>query len=80
MGPVPALCPAHVARFGDQFKSLVPASDLPTSTRLAVPLNVDAWLTQKKQEMAEALKTWGRAARKGLLPHASIEAGALKKN
>ena len=48
---------AHSERFGDQSKSLVPASALPTNTRLAVPLNVDAWLTQKKQEMAETLKT-----------------------
>lgn len=69
---------AHAERFGDQSKSLVPASALPASTKLAVPLDVDAWLTQKKQEVAEALKMLSRAASKGLLPHASIEAGALK--
>ncbi|NRB03469.1 MAG: hypothetical protein HRU30_09410 [Rhodobacteraceae bacterium] len=69
---------AHSERFGDRSKSLVPASALSTSTRLAVPLNVHEWLAQKKQGMATALKMLSRAASNGLLPHASIEAGALK--
>lgn len=69
---------AHSERFGDQSKSLVSASALSDSTKLTVPLNVDEWLAQKKQEMATALKMLSHAASKGLLPHASIEAGALK--
>jgi len=69
---------AHSERFADLSKSLVLASALPTSSKLAVPVDVNVWLAQKKQEMALAMKTLGRAASKGLLPHASIEAGALK--
>ena len=55
----------HSERFGNQSKALVPAS---TSTRLAVPLNADEWVTQKKQEIARALKMLSHAARKVFSP------------
>ena len=69
---------AHSERFGDQSKALVPASAVSNSTELTVPRDVDEWLADKRQEMTAALRTLSRAASKGLLPHASIETGALK--
>lgn len=49
-----------------------------SSSRLAVPQDVDVWLAQKKEDVATALKTLSRTAKNGLLPYASIKAGALK--
>ncbi|MEM9046809.1 MAG: Tn3 family transposase [Pseudomonadota bacterium] len=65
-------------RFADLTKSLVPGSTVLTSSRLAVPHDVHDWLEEKKHDMAVAMKGLGQTARKGLLPHASIEAGSLK--
>ncbi len=50
-------------RFADLTTSLAPASTLPASKRLAVPLNVEEWIARKKQEMTIAMKVLGRAAR-----------------
>ena len=70
----------HSEKHTDFATALVPVSALSLSSRLAVPQDVDVWLTQKKEEMATALKVLSRAAKNGLLPHASIDAGALKIN
>jgi TnpA family transposase len=68
----------HSEKYTDLANTLVPVSALSMSARLTVSQDVDVWLTQKKEEMATALKALGRAAKQGLLPHASVEAGELK--
>ena len=68
----------HSEKYMDLANTLVPVSALSMSTRLTVPQDVDVWLTQKKEEMTTVLKALSRAAKHGLLPHASIEAGELK--
>ncbi len=68
----------HSEKYTDLANNLVPVSALSMSARLAVPQDVDVWLSQKKEEMATTLKSLSRTAKNGLLPHANIEAGALK--
>ena len=68
----------HSEKYTDLTNALVPAPTLPLSNRLAVPQDVDVWLAQKKEQMATALKALSRAAKSGLLPHASIDVGELK--
>jgi TnpA family transposase len=68
----------HSEKYTDLANALVPVSALSLSSRLALPQDVDVWLTQKKEDMATALKALSRAAKNGLLPHASIDAGTLK--
>lgn len=68
----------HSEKYTDLANTLVPVSALSMSARLTVPQDVDVWLIQKKGEMATALKALSRAAKHGLLLHASIEAEELK--
>ncbi|WP_245455668.1 hypothetical protein [Neorhizobium lilium] len=48
------------------------------NTRLAVPLDPQVWLTDRKARLADALKRLARATRDGTIPRGSIEDGTLR--
>lgn len=51
-----------------------------TSTRLTVPLDVHAWLADRRAQIDTNLKNLAKQARQGTLPHAQIENGTLSIN
>ncbi|MEN5315381.1 Tn3 family transposase [Pseudomonas koreensis] len=68
----------HSRRYGDLKQVLVPMSTAQTNARLAVPLDAQIWLTDRKARLADGLKRLARAARNGTIPHGSIEDGTLR--
>lgn len=68
----------HSRQFADFKQSLVPASSVATMPGLAVPLNADAWLADRQQQMQRALSDLDKTIRSGDLPYALIENGELK--
>lgn len=46
--------------------------------RLAVPLDPEAWLADRKARMTDGLKRLAKVARAGAIPGGSIENGILK--
>jgi len=65
-------------RYGDLKQVLVPIETAQTIIRLAVPLDPQIWLADRKASLADALKRLSRAARDGTIPHGSIEDGTLR--
>ena len=68
----------HSRRYGDLKQVLVPMNTAQESARLAVPIDPQGWLTDRKERLADALKRLARAARNGTIPHGSIEDGTLR--
>lgn len=69
---------AHSRRYGDLKQVLVPMIAAQENARLAVPLDPQDWLADRKSRLADALKRLARAARNGTIPHGSIEDGTLR--
>ena len=65
-------------RYGDLKQALVPAEAVKDIPRLAVPLDPEAWLADRKARMTDGLKRLAKAARAGAIPGGSIENGILK--
>ncbi|GHG98058.1 Tn3 family transposase [Pseudodonghicola xiamenensis] len=65
-------------RYGDLKQALVPAEAVKDAPRLAVPLDPEAWLADRKARMTEGLARLAKAARAGAIPGGSIENGVLK--
>lgn len=53
----------HSRRYGNLKQVLVPMIAAQASTRLTVPLDPQAWLTDRKARLADGLKRLARAAR-----------------
>ncbi|WP_117196761.1 MULTISPECIES: Tn3 family transposase [Pseudomonas syringae group] len=68
----------HSRRYGDLKQVLVPLVTAQSNTRLAVPLDPQRWLTDRKARLADGLKRLARAARDGTIPHGSIDDGTLR--
>ena len=68
----------HSRRYGDLKQALVPAEAVKDIPRLAVPLDPEAWLADRKARMADGLARLAKAARAGAIPGGSIENGILK--
>jgi hypothetical protein len=69
---------AHSRRYGDLKQALVPAEAVKDIPRLAVPLDPEAWLVDRKARMTDGLARLAKAARAGAIPGGSIENGILK--
>ncbi|MAZ23153.1 Tn3 family transposase [Roseovarius sp.] len=65
-------------RYGDLKQALVPAEAVKDTPRLAVPLDPEVWLADRKARMTDGLARLARAARAGAIPGGSIENGILK--
>jgi TnpA family transposase len=65
-------------RYGDLKQALVPAEAVKDIPRLAVPLDPEAWLADRKARMTDGLQRLAKAARAGAIPGGSIENGILK--
>lgn len=65
-------------RYGDLKQALVPAEAVKDTARLAVPLDPETWLVDRKARMTDGLKRLAKAARAGAIPGGSIEDGILK--
>ena len=65
-------------RYSDLKQALVPAEAVKDIPRLAVPLDPEAWLADRKARMTDGLKRLAKAARAGAIPGGSIESGILK--
>jgi hypothetical protein len=68
----------HSRRYSDLKQALVPAEAVKDMPRLAVPLDPEAWLADRKARMTEGLTRLAKAARDGAIPGGSIENGILK--
>ena len=68
---------AHSHQYADLKNTLVPAKAITSCTRLSVPLDVQAWLSDRKTQIAANLRGLAKQARRGTLPHAQIEHGIL---
>jgi TnpA family transposase len=69
---------SHSLRYSDLKQALVPAEAVKDISRLAVPLDPEAWLAERKARMADGLVRLAKAARAGAIPGGSIENGILK--
>lgn len=65
-------------RYGDLKQALVPVAAVKDVPRLAVPLDPEAWLADRKARMADGLARLAKAACAGAIPGGSIENGILK--
>ncbi|MDE4134770.1 Tn3 family transposase [Phaeobacter sp. QD34_3] len=68
----------HSRRYSDLKLALVPAEAVKDMPRLAVPLDPEAWLADRKARMTDGLARLAKAARAGAIPGGSIENGILK--
>lgn len=68
----------HSRRYSDLKQALVPAEAVKDIPRLAVPLDPEAWLADRKARMIDGLARLAKAARAGAIPGGSIENGILK--
>lgn len=68
---------AHSRRYADLKQALVPMAAAQATARLAVPLEPDTWLADRKARMEDGLKRLAKAARTGTIPLGSIEDGVL---
>ncbi|MDK9477047.1 hypothetical protein QNH91_26235, partial [Klebsiella pneumoniae] len=69
---------AHSRRYGDLKQVLVPMIAAQENAKLALPSNPQDWLADRTARLTIALKRLARAARKGTIPHGSIEDGTLR--
>ncbi|CTQ34867.1 Tn3 family transposase [Jannaschia rubra] len=69
---------ANSRRYGDMKHVLVPAQAAEESPRLAVPLDPEDWLSDRRARMDLGLERLSRAARSGAIPGGSIENGVLQ--
>ncbi|MGR3718704.1 MAG: Tn3 family transposase, partial [Paracoccus sp. (in: a-proteobacteria)] len=69
---------AHSRRYGDLKDALVPVEAARDTPRLAMPFEPEAWLTDRRLRMSDAICRLARAARTGAIPGGSIEDGNLK--
>ena len=67
----------HSRRYSDLKQALVPAEAVKDIPRLAVPLDPQAWLADRKGRMTDGLAQLAKAARAGTIPGGSIENGML---
>ena len=65
-------------RYADLKQALAPAHVVANTARLAVPLQAEDWLADRRARMAEGLKRLGQAARTGTIPGGRIEDGVLQ--
>ena len=65
-------------RYSDLNQALVPAEAVKDIPRLAVPLDPEAWLADRKARMTGGLVRLAKAARAGAIPGGSIENGILQ--
>jgi TnpA family transposase len=65
-------------RYADLKQALAPAHVVASTVRLAVPLQAEDWLADRRARMAEGLKRLGQAARTGTIPGGRIEDGVLQ--
>lgn len=68
----------HSRRYSDLKQALVPVEAVKDIPRLAVPLDPEAWLADRKARMTDDLARLAKAARAGAIPGGSIENGILK--
>ena len=68
----------HSRRYNDLKQALVPAEAVKDIPKLAVPLDPEAWLADRKARMTNGLTRLAKAARSGAIPGGSIENGILK--
>lgn len=68
----------HSRRYGDLKQVLVPMITAQENARLAVPIDPQGWLADRKARLADALKRLARATRNGTIPHGGIEDGTLR--
>lgn len=68
---------AESRRYCEVEAALVPAAAVPTVARLAVPLDPDTWLRERKIALGQRLESVGRAVHRGHLPGGAIENGRL---
>jgi TnpA family transposase len=64
-------------RYGDIKQTLVPTQAVSQTTRLAVPLRPEEWLSERRSRLDARLKELGRAARADAIPGGAIENGVL---
>ncbi|MHA7882110.1 Tn3 family transposase [Nitratireductor rhodophyticola] len=64
-------------RYSDLKQALVPIQAVANSARLAVPLHVEDWLSDRRTRLTASLKRLGQAARSGAIPGGAIENGIL---
>ncbi len=64
---------ARSRRYGDIKQTLIPAQAITQTSRLAVPLRPEEWLSGRRSQLDARLKELGRAARAGAIPGGSIE-------
>lgn len=69
---------AHSRRYADLKQALVPIEAAKATPRLTVPFEPDAWITDRKAQLADGLARLAKAARNGAIPGGSIENGVLK--
>lgn len=62
-------------RYGDRKQVLVPMTTAQAHARLAVPLDPQDWLADRRARLADALKRLARAARNGTIPTAASKMG-----
>lgn len=67
----------HFRRYGDLKQALVPVEAVKDEPRLAVPLDPETWLADRKARMTYGLERLAKAARAGAIPGGSIENGIL---
>lgn len=64
-------------RYGDIKQTLIPTQAVSQTTRLAVPLQPEECLSERRSRLDAGLKELGRAARAGAIPGGAIENGVL---
>lgn len=65
-------------RYADLKQALVPTEAVANTARLAVPLQAEDWLADRRARMEAGLNRLGQAARAGTIPGGSIENGVLR--
>lgn len=68
---------AYSRQFSDLKQTLVPATSVSTTLRLAVPYTPDEWITSRRQLMQDNLRRLAKAVRSGSLPHGAVKDGKL---
>ncbi len=67
---------AHSRRYGDMKQALVPI-EAAKNIGLAIPLEPETWIEDRKKRLKDGLNKLAKTARKGALPSGTIENGQL---
>jgi TnpA family transposase len=65
-------------QFGDLKTTLLPANMAHTGRTLAIPLQAETWIDDRKSRMLDALQRLAAAAKKGAIPGGLLKDGVLK--